>query len=447
MPKVHVRTYGCQMNERDSEQVVRMFIEGGYTVTANEAEADAILINTCSVRDQAEQKALGKMGMLGAKHRWRPHVVYGFMGCMAQSRGEDLLRKLPDVDLVVGTWRFHRVIDHVEGLLDAHGGRRRVADVAEEEGSERTIRDHVVGTPRASAFISVMQGCNMRCAFCIVPATRGPERSRPIAEIVEEARALVASGVREVTLLGQIVNAYGRREIPRTVGCSPFVQLLEALHKVENLDRIRFTAPHPTGFRDDLIGAFGRLPRLCEHVHLPAQSGSDRVLRAMRRSYTVDHYRRIVDKLRDRVPGIAITTDLIVAFPGETEAEFQETLLFAREVAFDQAFIYRFSPRRGTPAAEMPDPHTEEEKRRRNQELLAIIDEGVLRRLDAEVGQEREVLVEGPSTRNPARLTGRTRQNRIVVWPDDGSAPGRLRRLRIEKRLGFSLLGSPAAGD
>ncbi|MFZ4694184.1 MAG: tRNA (N6-isopentenyl adenosine(37)-C2)-methylthiotransferase MiaB [Verrucomicrobiia bacterium] len=447
MPRVFIKTYGCQMNERDSEQVARQFQDRGYELTDREEEADVILLNTCSVRDQAEAKALGNMGRLAALKRVKPGVVLGFMGCMAQSRGEDLLRKLPDVDLVVGTWRFHRVADHVEGLLDAHGARRRVADVAEEEGSERTIRDHVVGIPRASAFISVMQGCNMRCAFCIVPSTRGPERSRPIAEIAEEARALVASGVREVTLLGQIVNAYGRREIPRAGGCSPFVQLLEALHEIENLDRIRFTAPHPTGFRDDLIGAFGRLPRLCEHVHLPAQSGSNRVLRAMKRSYTVENYRRIVDKLRAGVPGIAITTDLIVAFPGEMEAEFQETLRFAREMAFDQAFIYRFSPRRGTPAAEMPDPHTEDEKRRRNQELLAVIDEGVLRRLDAEVGQEREVLVEGPSARNPARLTGRTRQNRIVVWSDDGSIPGRLRRLRIEKRLGFSLLGSPAAGD
>ncbi len=443
MPRVFIKTYGCQMNERDSEQVARQFQDRGYELTDREEDADVILLNTCSVRDQAETKAISNMGRLAALKRARPDVVLGFMGCMVQSRGEELLRKLPDVDLVVGTWRFHHVASHVEDLLAADGRRPRVADVIEEEGSERAIRDHVAGAPRASAFVSVMQGCNMRCAFCIVPSVRGPERSRPIAEVVAEARALAASGVREVVLLGQIVNAYGRREFPRERNRSPFVQLLEALEAVEDLRRIRFTAPHPTGFRDDLIGAFGRLPKLCEHVHLPAQSGSDRVLRTMKRSYTSDHYRRLVEKLRARVPGLAISTDLIVGFPGETEEEFQQTVRFAREMAFDQAFIFRFSPRKGTPAAGMPGQHSDEEKRRRNQELLAVVNDGMLRKLDAEIGREREVLVEGTSAKNPARLTGRTRHNRIVVWPDDGAKPGDLRRMRIERRLGFSLLGAP----
>ncbi|MCC7519204.1 MAG: tRNA (N6-isopentenyl adenosine(37)-C2)-methylthiotransferase MiaB [Verrucomicrobiae bacterium] len=443
MPRVFIKTYGCQMNVRDSEQVARQFQDRGYELTEREEEADVILLNTCSVRDQAESKAISNMGRLSALKRARSGVVLGFMGCMAQSRGEELLKKLPDVDLVVGVWRFHHVAAHVDGLLSADGRRPRVADLAEEEGSERMIRDHVAGGPRASAFVSVMQGCNMRCAFCIVPSVRGPERSRSISEIVAEARALVASGVREIVLLGQIVNAYGRREFPREGGRSPFVQLLEALHEIEGLERLRFTAPHPTGFRDDLIGAFGRLPKLCEHVHLPAQSGADRVLRAMKRSYTVDHYRRLVEKLRARVPGLALSTDLIVAFPGETDREFQETVRFAREMAFDQAFVFRYSPRKGTPAAAMPGQHDEDEKRRRNQELLAVVNEGMLRRLDAEAGHVRETLVEGPSAKNPARLTGRTRQNRIVVWPADGSPPGTLRHLRIEKRLGFSLLGTP----
>jgi tRNA-2-methylthio-N6-dimethylallyladenosine synthase len=444
MPRVFIKTYGCQMNERDSEQVARQFQDRGYELAAREEDADVILLNTCSVRDQAESKAISNMGRLAALKRARPGVVLGFMGCMAQSRGEELLKKLPDVDLVVGTWRFHRVAERVEEILGAGGPRPRVADLLEEEGSERAIRDHVAGGPRASAFISVMQGCNMRCAFCIVPSTRGPERSRPIGEIVAEARALAASGVKEITLLGQIVNAYGRREFPRENGRSPFVRLLEALHEVEGIARIRFTAPHPTGFRDDLIGAFGRLTKLCEHVHLPAQSGSDRVLRAMKRSYTADQYRRVVDKLRARAPGIALCTDFIVAFPGETEQEFQETVRFAREIAFDQAFIFRFSPRKGTPAAAMPGQHAEDEKRRRNQELLAVVNENMLRKLDAEVGLEREVLVEGPSARNAARLTGRTRHNRIVVWPDNRSKPGDLLRLKIERRLGFSLLGAPS---
>ena len=241
MPKVHIRTYGCQMNERDSEQVAQMFIAGGYTLTANETEADAILINTCSVRDQAEQKALGKMGMMGRYREENPHIVFGFMGCMAQSRGEELFERIPHLDLVVGTQKYHKVFEHVDTILRRRLERRMdepalslrggsVCDTAGEEGSQDTIRDH--GTNRqVSAFVSIMQGCNMRCSFCIVPDTRGQERSRAIAGIVEEVRRLAGQGTREVTLLGQIVNLYGRDSLPRVGGKSPFVQLLEADRK------------------------------------------------------------------------------------------------------------------------------------------------------------------------------------------------------------------------
>ncbi|MGD7651799.1 MAG: radical SAM protein, partial [Verrucomicrobiales bacterium] len=253
MPKVYVRTYGCQMNERDSEQVLRMFTEGGYTVTGDENEADAVLINTCSVRDQAEQKALGKMGIVMSQQRDRRHVVYGFMGCMAQSRGEELFKAVPSLDVVVGTQKYHKVYEYVDGILKKRLEQRMddpshslrgttVCDIAEEEGSQNTIRDHMAKAREASAFVSIMQGCNMRCTFCIVPDTRGQERARPIPEVVEEVKRLVGEGVREVTLLGQIVNLYGRTEFSIEDGKSPFVQLLEAVHEVEGLKRIRFTS-------------------------------------------------------------------------------------------------------------------------------------------------------------------------------------------------------------
>jgi len=348
MPKVHVRTYGCQMNERDSEQVVRMFIEGGYTITANEKEADAILINTCSVRDQAEQKALGKMGMLGARHRHRPHVVYGFMGCMAQSRGEELFAKLPHLDVVVGTQKYHRVFEYVDTILRRRLESRMddpalalrgatVCDIAEEEGSQNAIRDHLPKVRQASAFVSIMQGCNMRCSFCIVPDTRGKERGRAIPEVVAEIRQLAAGGVKEITLLGQIVNLYGRTEFPRIGGKSPFVQLLEAVHEVAGIERIRFTSPHPIGYGDDLVRAFGELPKLGSHTHFPLQRGSDRILQAMRRPYKTEKFIDICERMKAVRPDLAITTDLIVGFPGETEGDFQATLAVVERLQFDNA--------------------------------------------------------------------------------------------------------------
>ncbi len=441
MPKVYIKTYGCQMNERDSEQVARQFQERGYELTSTEMDADVILLNTCSVRDQAEQKALSNMQRLRGMKRENPNLVLGFMGCMAQSRGKELLDRLPDLDLVVGTQRFHRTVDHVESMRGSE--RMRISDVKEEDGSQNTIRDHLLMPNQVTAFVSIMQGCNMHCTFCIVPSTRGEERARPISEIVAEVRGLVARGVREVTLLGQIVNFYGRHEFPVVDGKTPFVQLLEAVHAVEGLERIRFTSPHPSGFRDDLIDAIARLPKVCEHVHLPVQSGSNRVLKAMHRPYTVEKYKEIVQKLRDRVPNVAITTDVIVGFPTETEEEFQETLNLARQIEFDQAFVFRYSPRRDTPAATMEGQHAEKEKERRNQELLAIVNAGIKRKLETQVGKEVEILVEGESKNNVSRFTGRTRNNQIVVFPGAERHRGQLLKVRVEQCLGFSLLGDP----
>jgi tRNA-2-methylthio-N6-dimethylallyladenosine synthase len=454
MPKVYVKTYGCQMNERDSEQVARMFSEGGYTVTTDENEADAVLINTCSVRDQAEQKALGKMGNLIHKGRDRKHVVYGFMGCMAQSRGEELFKTLPNLDVVVGTQKYHKVFEYVDGILQRRLEARMddpayslrgtsVCDTAEEEGSQNTIRDHVPKAHEASAFVSIMQGCNMRCSFCIVPDTRGKERGRPISEIVGEVSHLAASGVKEITLLGQIVNLYGRTEFPKIDGKSPFVQLLEAVHEVAGIERIRFTSPHPIGYRDDLVAAFTYLPKLCSHIHFPMQSGSDRILREMRRPYKNEKFIEICEKMKAARPGLAITTDMIVGFPGETEEDFQATIDTVERLKFDNAFVFRYSKRRNTPAAEMEGQLDESVKEERNQRLLAVVDRLAIASNAAVVGTRQQVLCEGPSKNNASRLTGRTLQNKIVIFDGDPARlTGQLLDIQIEQSTGFTLFGT-----
>lgn len=423
------------MNERDSEQVAQMFMEkGGYALTKVEEEADVILINTCSVRDQAEQKAIGKMRMVGGLRREKSHVVYGFLGCMAQSRGESLLQEVPQVDLVAGTQKYHRVVEHVDALLKHRLMRQMdeerfsIVDVGEEEGSQNTIRDQVITPQQATAFVSIMQGCNMKCTFCIVPYTRGSERARPIGEIVDECKRLADQGVKEVTLLGQIVNRYGIKEFPTVHGKSPFVQLLDAVAEIDGLERIRFTSPHPIGYRDDLIEAFRRLPKLCSHVHLPLQSGSERILKAMHRPYSPQRFLDICDKMRTARPDVALTTDIIVGFPGETDEDYQATRGLVKQIHFDNAFIFRYSKRRNTPAAELPEDIQipERVKDSRNQDLLALINQQGYEKMAAVVGKTVPVLCEGYSKTTQTRLTGRTSQNKIVVFP------GPVERLRGE---------------
>jgi tRNA-2-methylthio-N6-dimethylallyladenosine synthase len=455
MPKFFIKTYGCQMNERDSEQVAHSLVARGYERVAHEVEADVVLLNTCSVRDKADQKALGKMGMLGHLAKERPHVVFGFLGCMAQARGAELLKDLPHVDLVVGTQKFHRVADYVEELVARKAARSEsapyhramddlrfsIVDVAEEAGSESTIRNQQLSPRQATAFVSIMQGCNMHCTFCIVPQTRGAERSRSIEEIVNEVRDLVSRGVKEITLLGQIVNLYGRREFPRIENKSPFVQLLEAVHEVEGLKRLRFTSPHPIGFRDDLIDAISRLPKLTEHVHLPLQSGSNKILKAMHRAYTAEKYVDLVRRIRRARYGTAITTDIIVGFPGETEDDYQQTRDLVEQIQFDNAFVFRYSPRHGTPAANMPDQIDERTKEERNHDLLRVVNESNRRKLERLVGRDVEVLCEGPSKTNPARLMGRTRSNKIVVFEGNEELIGEIVHVQVQQANGFSLYG------
>ena len=446
MPSVYIKTYGCQMNERDSEAVAAQLVAKGYTLAPSEATADVILLNTCSVRDFAEQKALNKMVNLAAEsRRRRPNVVLGFLGCMAQSRGRSLLDRLPDLDLVVGTQKSHRTADYLDDILARR--RRHVVEVEEEPGSQTTIREHLLdgnGRKAVTAYVSIMQGCNQRCTFCIVPDTRGEERSRTIPDIVEECRELAAHGVKEVTLLGQIVTSYGRRDIPVKAGKSPFVQLLEAVHRVAGLERIRFTSPHPTGYGDDLVEAYGRLPKLVESAHIPVQSGSNRVLKRMHRGYTRERFLRIIQKLRRVQPTIGFCTDFIVGFPGETEADFEETLSLVREVEFDQAYIFKYSPRQDTPAATMPAQWPQEVKEERNQRLLQLVNEIGGRKYRNYVGRHVQILVEGPSKKNPERMTGRTRSNKIVVFDGSEGHRGQIMDVRITRTGSFTLYGDPA---
>ena len=448
MPTVYIKTYGCQMNERDSEAVAAQLVGRGYTLVRDEKSADVVLLNTCSVRDLAEQKAIGKMqAMVGHSRKHRDKQVFGYLGCMAQSRGSDLVQDGSGVQLVVGTQKFHRVADHVDALVA--GRAESVVDVESEEGSQSQLSEHLAldgGATRrqVSAFVSIMQGCNQHCTFCIVPYTRGRERSRTIQEIVEECRGLVDKGVREITLLGQIVTSFGRREMASADGRTPFVQLLDAVHGIHGLERIRFTSPHPKGYGQDLIEAYGRLPKLVESAHIPLQSGSDRVLKAMHRGYTAERFEGIVAGLRAVRPEMGLTTDIIVGFPGETEVEFEETVGLCQRVQFDNAFVFKYSPRKDTPAASMEGALPEEVIEERHRRLLDVINTVGARKYDALVGRCMPILVEGVSRRNPARYEGRTRCNKIVVFSGGPRHVGQTIDVRIERVGTFTLYGDPA---
>lgn len=449
--RVYIKTYGCQMNERDSEAVAAQLRQRGYSIVGSEGDADVVLLNTCSVRDQAEQKAIGKAGHLRRRQNdpARP-ILLGIMGCMAQNRGSELLDRLPDLDLIVGTQKFHQIPDHLDHLIAARQALgpkpTTIVDLEEEAGSQNTIREHLDDKPKVAAFVSIMQGCNMNCAYCIVPKTRGQERARPIEQVVAEVEQLAAGGCKDVTLLGQIVNHYGIREFPFIDGKSPFVQLLERVSEVQGIERIRFTSPHPVGFKQDLIDCYGRLPKLCEYVHLPLQSGSDRILKAMRRPYSVDKFRRIVAGLRAVRPDIYLSTDIIVGFPGETAADFEATRALFEEIGFEMGFIFKYSVRSGTPAEAAGDPVPLAEKERRNQELLELLSRQSLRRNEELVGRTVEVLAEAPARRGAGNLTGRTRGFRKVIFPGARHRIGELVPVSINAANAAHLFGDiPAA--
>jgi len=445
--RVYIKTFGCQMNERDSEAVAALLRGRGYRMVADEADCDILLLNTCSVRDAAEQKAIGKAAAVAGRKKRNPDFILGILGCMAQNRGAGLLDRLPDVDLIVGTQKFHQVPDYLDNLRAAQAAGvpvgETIVEIGEEAGSQNTIRDHVLEEKQVSAFVSIQQGCNMDCSFCIVPKTRGDERSRPMDDIVRECEQLAERGVREITLLGQIVTSYGRRDYVHTGGVSPFVQLLERVNAIPGLARIRFTSPHPRGFKDDLIAAYGRLEKLCAYVHLPLQAGSNRILKAMNRPYTRERYQQIVADLRAVRPDMYFSTDIIVGFPGETDDDFAQTRVVFESCNYDMAYIFKYSIRTGTPAATMAGQVPAAVKEERNRILLDLLAANSDRRNAKLVGTTVEVLVEGRDKRG-RRFTGRTRGNRVVHFDATDRLIGELVPVRIERVSTAVLYGSLA---
>ncbi len=424
-----IETYGCQMNVADSELMAGILRREGFAPVATADEAQVILVNTCAVRDHAEQRVFGRVGEL--KRHKQPGAVLGVVGCMAQRLGERLLRRAPHVDFVIGPDGY-RQLPHL--VRRAQGGDRstETAFVAAEHYEDVTP---VRPASAATAFVTVQRGCDYRCTFCIVPYTRGPERSRMLADVVREVAELAARGITEVTLLGQTVNSYhdGERD---------FADLLRAVGAVDGIRRVRFTSPHPNDFSDRVIAAMAETPTVCEYVHLPVQSGSDRVLKRMLRRYTRADYLGVVRKLRDAIPDITLSTDFIVGFPGETEDDVQETLSLVREVEFDAAFTFRFSPREGTPALKLPDAVPVDVGSERLSRLIEVVRETGRARNAAAVGSTYEALVEGPAPKGPW-LQARTRHNRVAVIDAPSSWIGSYRMLRLTGTTGATFTAVP----
>jgi len=434
MKKLFLRTFGCQMNEYDSDKISDVLREAeGLELTPDPADADVIVFNTCSVREKAQEKVFNDLGRVKHLKRSRPGLMIAVGGCVASQEGPAIVERAPYVDVVFGPQTLHRLPQLLE--------RRRATGRPQVDVSFPEIEkfDHLppARVDGASAFVSIMEGCSKYCSFCVVPYTRGEEVSRPFEDVVAEIAGLVGQGVKEVTLLGQNVNAW-RGTIDGTP--ADFAELLHYLCEMQ-LERIRYTTSHPREFTQRLIDAHAALERLAPHVHLPVQSGSDRVLAAMKRGYTALEYRSIVRRLRQARPELSLSSDFIVGFPGETEADFAATLRLAREAEFDASFSFIYSPRPGTPAADLPDETTREEKRERLQRLQAQLEAQAKTVAERMVGTTQRVLVEGRSKKNPAELAGRTGNNRVVNFPGGPGLHHSFVDLRITAALTHSLRG------
>jgi len=419
------------MNEEDSEQMSLYLQERGYEPAESVEEADVVLLNTCSVRRKPEDKVFSTLGNLRKLKQRKPNLVIGVCGCMAQLRAEEIRQKAPHVDMIIGTAH----VAQVGALVDEVVQKRRLAmrlELPERKGAivtdipERKVDRH----PKLKAFVPIQYGCDKFCTFCIVPTTRGRERSRPTADILDEIRKLAERGTKEVTLLGQTVNSYGKNLLEGRV---PFARLLRLINDIEGIERIRYTSPYPRDFREDLINAIAELPKVMEHVHLPLQSGDDDILKAMRRLYTVEQFEEIVAKLRERVPGIAITTDIIVGFPGETEAQFENTLKVVERIRFDGAYMFAYSPRPGTPAAAMENQIPRAVKQERLQRLIELQNRITCEINQSQVGRVFEVLVEGPSQKDPTKLAGFTRENKMMHFVGSPDLIGRIVKVRADE--------------
>jgi tRNA-2-methylthio-N6-dimethylallyladenosine synthase len=432
--KLYIQTFGCQMNVQDAEKMASLLVPSGYGITDDPGRADLILINTCSIREKAEQKIYSRLGHFRALKQRNPHLLIGVGGCLAQQWGDRLFRRAPFVDLVFGTHQIHRLPEMV-GDLERAKGRIVETGFCDRVGSLSIPAQPAAGG--VSTFVTIMQGCNNFCAYCVVPYLRGREESRPLTEILCEVEVLAGRGIREVTLLGQNVNSYGKTLTEGT----DFAELISAIGNVPGIERIRFTTSHPKDLSPRLIACFGKIDSLCEHIHLPVQSGSDRVLGRMNRGYTVAAYREKVGVLRKASPGISITSDVIVGFPGEEEADFEQTLELMREIRFDNLFSFQYSEREGTAAIGMDRPVSEGVKRERLRRLQALQAEHTLEKNRFCVGSREEVLVEGPSRNGCGEMTGRTRRNRIVNFPGGAGLIGKMVSVRIVGAFLHSLRG------
>jgi len=433
--KLYIRTFGCQMNEYDSDRMADVLAQsGGYAPTGQPEHADLIVFNTCSVREKAQEKVFADLGRVKHLKRDNPSLMIAVGGCVASQEGAAIVERAPYVDVVFGPQTLHRLPE----LL----ARRRASGRAQVDVSFPEIEkfDHLpqARIDGAAAFVSIMEGCSKYCSFCVVPYTRGEEFSRPFDDVIAEIAGLAERGVREVTLLGQNVNAW-RGEIEGEA--ADFAELLRYVAEIDAIERVRYTTSHPREFTQRLIDAHAELPRLAGHVHLPVQSGSDRVLAAMKRGYTVLEYRSIVRRLRKARPDLSLTSDFIVGFPGETESDFRATLELARELDFDGSFSFVYSPRPGTPASDLPDATPQADKLERLQRLQALLEAQARAVSEGMVGSVQRVLVEGPARRNAAELAGRTANNRVVNFRGDPGLIGRFVDLRITAARSHSLRG------
>jgi tRNA-2-methylthio-N6-dimethylallyladenosine synthase len=439
--KVFIRTFGCQMNEYDSDKMADVLNAAeGFEKTADPAEADLILFNTCSVREKAQEKVFADLGRVRAFKQARPHVMIGVGGCVASQEGEEIVRRAPYVDLVFGPQTLHRLPELIAGRR-ASGKPQVDISFPEIEKFDHLPPARVDG---AAAFVSIMEGCSKYCTFCVVPYTRGEEVSRPLTHVLAEVRHLAGAGVREVTLLGQNVNAY-RGEVDGA--SADFALLLAHVAKIEGIERIRYTTSHPLEFTQRLIDAYAKLPKLVSQLHLPVQSGSDRILAAMKRNYTAMEYRSIVRRLRVARPDISLTTDFIVGFPGETDADFGQTMKLVEDVRFDGAFSFIYSPRPGTPAAGLADATPHSVKLARLQRLQARLHELSTEYSRAMVGTRQRVLVEGPSRKDPNELCARTENNRVVNFAGHPRLAGEYVELEITDALPHSLRGRAVVAE
>lgn len=429
--RVFLETYGCQMNLADSELVSGILRRHGYERTEDPADADVLLVNTCAIREHAEERVLGRLSELLRYKSARPAVRMGLLGCVASHQRERLLDRAPYLDLIVGP----------DGYRDLPELLRREGDPLVEVRLDRgeTYADLAPDlAPGPRAWLSVMRGCDKFCSFCIVPFTRGRERSLPPDAVLAQVRAAVAAGKREVVLLGQTVNAY------RADGVD-FAELLRRVARIEGLERIRFTSPHPSDVSEAMIDAMAEEPKVMPYLHLPLQSASDRVLERMQRGYTIDEYRRLLERIRARIPGIAVSTDIIVGFPGEDEEDFAATAAFLEEARYDFAYLFKYSAREGTRAARLPETVDEGEKRRRLEQLIARQEQIGLERNQARIGDEVEILVEGPAKRPPGHAVGKTPDFKTTVFPSGNVVTGELVRVLVTGATAHTLTGIPVA--